>query len=275
MRVPVALGEIQETLLIPLYGRALDARRRRSILGDTAAADLVEQIDYDFSKFRGPSLGGAVLRASIFDGWVRRFLIDHPDGTVVDLGCGLSTRFRRLDNGRVRWFDLDVGDTMALRRQFFADEDRYTMIEGSIHATDWYGLLRARGGPLFLLSEAVLLYFPEAQVHATLRQLAQAFPAAPLAFDTGGRAMMGSQDRNPVFRAVSARMRWTCDDPRTLQQCGLRLVESRTFADPQPDVAAGWPARYRLGMKALRLVLPPMVTTYKLNLLETAAADAG
>ncbi|WP_239476717.1 hypothetical protein [Nocardia arizonensis] len=60
----------------------------------------MDAIDYDFGKFRRPTLAGAVLRASMFDEYVRGFLRKHPDGTVVDLGCGLSTRFDRLDNRR-------------------------------------------------------------------------------------------------------------------------------------------------------------------------------
>ena len=275
MGVSIELGDIQETLLIPLYGRAQDAHQAGSVLHDTSAADMVQQIDYDFARFSGPSLAGSVLRASMFDGWVRAFLAEHPDGTVVDLGCGLSTRFRRVDNGRVRWFDLDVPDTMALRRQFCTDGERYTMLDGSIHATDWYPLVRERGGPVFLLSEAVLLYFPDTEVRSTLRRLAAAFPATPLAIDTGGRAMMASQNRNPVFRALPARMTWSCDDPSTLADCGLTLVESRTFAQPQPEVAASWPVRYRWGMRVLRVVLPPMVTTYKINLFRTADPGGG
>lgn len=270
MGEPVSLGEVQETLLIPLYGRAQDAGQRRSILNDRKAIDLVEAIDYDFTKFRGPSLSGSVLRASIFDGYVRTFLADHPEGTVVDLGCGLSTRFDRLDNGRLRWFDLDVDDTMTLRRKFFTDSDRYTMISGSIFDSDWHAQVSARRGPIFLLSEAVLLYFPEAQVHTLIEQLATAFPDAPFALDTGGPAMMKTQDRNPVFKAVPARMQWTCGDPSTLEQFGLRLQQSRTFASPQPPVARTWPARYRFGLKALGWA--PPVTTYKLNLFTTAAS---
>jgi len=70
MGEPVALGDIQETLLIPLYGRALDAGKKNSVLHDRKAAELVDAIDYDFAKFRGPSLGGSVTRASIFDQYV-------------------------------------------------------------------------------------------------------------------------------------------------------------------------------------------------------------
>ncbi|MFI7004483.1 class I SAM-dependent methyltransferase [Nocardia sp. NPDC050175] len=271
MAESVLLGEVQETLLIPLYGRARDAAQRRSVLSDRKAIELVVAIDYDFTKFRGPSLAGSVLRASIFDEYVRDFLREHPDGTVVDLGCGLSTRFDRLDNGRLRWFDLDVADTMTLRRRFFDDSDRYTMITGSLFDTDWHAQVRERPGPIFLLSEAVMLYFPADQVHATLRQIAAAFPASPFAFDTGGPIMMKNQDRNPVFKAVPARMKWICADPATLERHGLRLRQSRTFATPQPSVARTWPARYRHGLKAFGWT--PPVTTYKLNLFTTVGQD--
>ncbi|MFW0793384.1 class I SAM-dependent methyltransferase [Gordonia sp. CPCC 205515] len=263
----ITLGEVQETLLIPLYGRAQDAQSRSSMLGDRKAVELVDAIDYDFTKFRGPSLVGAVLRASIFDQYVREFLDAHPDGTVVDLGCGLSTRFDRLDNGRVRWFDLDVDDTMALRRKFFTDSERYTMIAGSLFDDDWHDQVRERGGPVFLLTEAVLLYFPEDQVHETLRRWSTVFPDTLIAFDTGGHLMMNSQDRNPVFKAVPARMEWICDDPTTLQDFGLQLIESRTFAQPQPSVAQRWSAKYRYGMRLFGWA--PPVTTYKLNLFRT------
>ncbi|CCH79486.1 conserved hypothetical protein [Nostocoides japonicum T1-X7] len=262
------LGEVQETLLIPLYGRARDARRRASVLQDARAAELVDAIDYDFTRFRGPSLGGSVLRAAIFDEYVRDFLREHPDGTVVDLGCGLSTRFDRLDNGRVRWFDLDVADTMALRRTFFQETDRYTMITGSLFDPSWHAEVTDGARAVFLLSEAVLLYFPDTEVRAVLREIAEAFPGTGLALDTGGRLMMRSQDRNPVFKQLPARMRWICDDPSTLEGLGLRLRETRTLATPQPGVAHGWPARYRYGLRLLRWT--PPVTTYKLNLFTTS-----
>ncbi|MFF2224315.1 hypothetical protein ACFVV7_13470 [Streptomyces globisporus] len=38
----VRLGTVQETLLIPLYGRALDAKARRPILRDDRARTMVE-----------------------------------------------------------------------------------------------------------------------------------------------------------------------------------------------------------------------------------------
>ena len=180
------LGEVQETLLIPLYARACDATSRRPVLGDRRARELVDAIDYDFTRFGGTSLSGSVYRSSIFDGWAARFLHDHPTATVVELGTGLNTRFDRLDNGQVHWFDLDLPDAIALRRRFFSDSERCRMLAGSVADTDWFDTVAASPPPYLFLSEAVLIYLRDDDVQRTLTQLAHRFPGSLTAFDTAG-----------------------------------------------------------------------------------------
>jgi O-methyltransferase involved in polyketide biosynthesis len=265
-KVEPELGEVQETLLIPLYGRARDAASRHPVMNDRRAAELVDVIDYDFTRFKGPSLPGSVLRTAIFDGWVRRFLAEHPAGTVVELGTGLNTRFDRVDNGRVHWFDLDLPDSIALRRRFFADRDRCTMLAGSVLDTDWFDVVTTSPGPYFFVSEAVLVYLTADQVRTVAARLASRFDGSMIAFDTGGAAMMRNQHRNGVMKPISARMQWVCDDPRQLDSWGLRLLESRTFAQPQPEIGKSWPARYRYGMPLMARLVPPIVNAYRMNL---------
>jgi O-methyltransferase involved in polyketide biosynthesis len=260
------LGEVQETLLVPLYARAHDAASRRPILDDRRARELVETIDYDFGRFRGSSLFGSVLRTAVFDGWVRRFLDEHPGGTVVEIGTGLNTRFDRVDNGRVRWFDLDLPDVIELRRRYFTDTARRTMLAGSVLDTDWFDTVAAAPGPHLLVAEAVLLYFPEDQVRRVIATLADRFAGSLLALDTGGTRMIDNQHRNTSMKNLAAQMKWTCDDPRGLEAWGLRLTESRTLATPQPEIAERLPARYRYGLPLVARVLPGMVNTYRFNL---------
>lgn len=260
------LGNVQETLLIPLFGRANDAASRHPVLNDKRAVELVDSIDYDFARFKGMSLPGSVLRTAIFDGWVRRFLDEHPAGTVVELGTGLNTRFDRVDNGRVHWFDIDLPDSIALRRRFFDDQNRYTMLAGSVLDTDWFDRVAVAPPPYLFVSEAVLLYLTEEQVRTVITQLADRFEGSLITFDTGGALMMRNQDRNGVMKSLTARMQWICDDPRELEAWGLRLLESRTFAQPQPEVARTWPARYRYGMPVAARLMPSVIKGYKLNL---------
>lgn len=260
------LGPVQETLLIPLYARACDAAARRSVLGDQRARELVDAIDFDFTRFSGGSLPGSVSRTSIFDGWTARFLDEHPAGTVVELGTGLNTRFDRLDNGRVHWFDLDLPDVIALRRKFFSDSERRRMLAGSVLDTDWFDTVAASPGPYLFLSEAVLIYLSEDQVHRVLTQLRDRFPGSQIAFDTAGKKMIDNQHRNKSLAQVRGRMQWVCDEPRDLEGLGLQLLDTRTLATPQPEIAKTWPPQRRYGMALVSRLLPAMVSVYKFNL---------
>jgi O-methyltransferase involved in polyketide biosynthesis len=267
------LGTIQETLLIPLYARARDATSRRPILNDTHAGDLIERLDYDFAQFGGPSLTGSVLRSAILDAWVRRFLAEHPRATVVELGTGLNTRFDRVDNGLVRWFDVDLPDTIKLRRCFFTDQQRRTMVVGSVLQSDWFDTIEsATAGPYLFICEAVFPYLVEEQVRAALAELAQKFEGSLIAFDTVGAAMVQNQHRNGSMHAVAARMQWICEEPRLIEGWGHQLLEIRTFATPQADVAADWPLRYRYGIPLLARIMPTIVNSYKLNLFRLTGA---
>ncbi len=121
----VRLGAVQQTLFVPLAARAAETQRKHPVLRDPKAAEMVRSIDYDAAKY-GRGAGGfvTVLRTAILDFWVRSFLAAHPAATVVEIGTGLNTRFERVDNGQVHWFDLDLPDTIELRRNFFADTER-------------------------------------------------------------------------------------------------------------------------------------------------------
>ena len=266
-KTDVDLGEVQETLLIPLYGRAKDAASRKSVLGDVKAREIVDSIDYDFAKFRGTSLSGSVLRSSIFDGWVREFLAENPTGTVVEIGCGLNTRFERLDNGRMRWFDLDVPDTAKMWRRFFSESDRRSLLPVSVFDTEWMDKVAETGGPWVFVAEAIFLYFPPDEVGAVLEKLCTRFPGSLLLLDSGNTAMSAGMHKNAAMKRVTARMKWTCEDPREIENWGPKLLETRTFASPQPEVLRTWPRAYRYGMRAVGKLLPPMVNLYRMNKL--------
>jgi len=269
-RTAPELGEVQETLLIPLYARARDAASRHPVLGDRRARELVDAIDYDFSGFGGSSLSGSVFRSSIFDGWVARFLREHPAGTVVELGTGLNTRFDRLDNGQVHWLDLDLPDAIALRRRFFRDSGRCKMLAGSVVDVEWLDEVAAAPAPYLFISEAVLIYLSDDEVRRVVAQVSQRFPGSLIAFDTAGKRMVSNQDDNRSLAQVSARLQWICDNPRDLERWGLELLDTRTLATPQPEIAKTWPAQRRYGMPLLARLAPAAVNTYKFSLFRLA-----
>ena len=90
---------VAETLLIPLYMRAKESRRKDAILKDKMAEQLIACIEYDYSKFDGAKLSevGCVVRGRYFDDAVRRFIDNHSRPIVVNVGCGLDSSGKRSD----------------------------------------------------------------------------------------------------------------------------------------------------------------------------------
>ncbi len=242
----VRLGAVQETLFIPLAARAREAQRKHPVLRDPKAVEMARSIDYDAAKY-GTGAGGlvAVLRTAIIDFWVRSFLAAHPAATVAELGTGLNTRFERVDNGQVHWFDLDLPDTIELRRAFFADTGRRRMIAASVLDEDWLPAVAQSPAPYFLVADGVLVYLPEDQVTATLARIAERFPGALIALDTYPRQTFDWQHKLAARKGMDARWAWACDDPRSLERSGLEVVESATITRPPRAMRGQLPARFR------------------------------
>lgn len=126
-KVHIEKNTVQETLVIPLYARMLCTKQYPNLFQDTRAADMMAQMDYDFSKLEQKGKGimyrfGALETAMRqYDlAWeVRDYLKNHPKAAVVNLGCGLDLTGESCDNGSCKIYNLDFPDVIALREQLF------------------------------------------------------------------------------------------------------------------------------------------------------------
>lgn len=227
---PLLTG-VAETLLIPLYVRARETSRADALLKDDAAVDLVGRIAYDFPRIRlqGHDLLGLILRVREFDRFIKDFLQAHPDGVVVHIGCGLDTRFERLDNDQVEWYDLDLPEVIRLREELIRPEsDRYHRIAASVFEPGWMERVRAhRPRPLLFLAEGVFPYFELARVQSLVRTLRAEFPGAELVFDAQVPWVMRADNLQLLLSRVKARLRFGLKHPRDVETWaeGIRLLE--------------------------------------------------
>lgn len=266
--VRVELGPVQETLLIPLLGRAEQTRRRGGLLHDPKAVEIVERLDYDFTKWKGiRSLMGASIRAHMFDEEVTTFLDANPDGTVVEIGAGLNTRFERLDNGRAQWLEIDLPDSMGLRRQFFEDVPRRRMLAASVLDTDWLEEVAELPGPYCFVAEAVLIYLDNADAERALRQIGERFPGSWLVTDTTSTFQVENQHKHDAMKKMGQQswFRWKCDDPASLSAWGLDLERSRSFLDAPREVFARIPLLYRVVFGWLPFLVRKQVGGYRIT----------
>lgn len=267
-KTKVELGPIQTTLLIPLLDRAEETKKARPLLSDQKAVDIVSALDYDFDKWRNlSSQSAACIRARLFDEIVQDFLKQYPEGSVIEIGAGLNTRYERLDNGKSQWLELDLPDSMQLRRQFFEDTKRRTMISASVIDTDWHEQVRALPAPYCFVSEAVIIYLDNDVVEQAIRGLAKAFPDSWLVTDTMSKKIVEGQHKHEIMKTLPREswFRWHCDDPRDLKSWGATLERSMTYVDAPKSVRARFPFKWRLQMALLPWLVRRIVDGYRIN----------
>jgi O-methyltransferase involved in polyketide biosynthesis len=225
----INLGEIEETLLIPLWGRATITREYPSLLNDAKAVELVEQIDYDFSKLDhalryGTNLLHAV-RAKQIDDKIRAYLVEHPQASVIDLGAGLDTAFYRVDNGDLTWYDLDLPSVVALRSTLLPEPERTTYISDSLFDPRWFAQITNTKGDVIMLAAGVFMYFEAPRIRAFLSAVVDAFPNAEIVFDTQSRfgKFIGDWGLRRMGMQGST-TKWALKDARTITEWDNRFV---------------------------------------------------
>ncbi|MCX8564228.1 class I SAM-dependent methyltransferase [Mycolicibacterium mucogenicum] len=244
-RLQVDLTGAPQTMLATLYGKALDADLPNSVLHDTYARDVVARIDYDWSRTtmtaaRSP---GVTLRSAYFDMTARQFLAVHPDAVVLHLGCGLDSRYYRLDPGPdVDWYDVDYPEVADLRRQLYPPREHCHIVSASVTDPAWLADIPA-DRPVLMLAEGLTMYLSEADGQALFRRIVEQFPSGELQFDAFSRLGVKLQWTNSVVRRSGATLQWAMDSPDDVLSVvpGLRLLSlvSAFDADGYDRLPAG------------------------------------
>ena len=240
MKYKITKNTVQETLVIPLYGRKLCSERYPTLYRDETAIRLIDQIDYDFTALEKRSgslmqrfgILEAAMRQSDLAIEVRDYLKDHPNAAVVNLGCGLDDTGRQCDNGTCRLYNLDLPDVIAVRDQLLPAGEREENIPCDLSGTAWFQRIDASGGAVFFTA-GVFYYFLKEQVRALVRQMADAFPGAVLVFDAANekavRLMLKTWIKDAAIQNVGAYFA-VSDARRELSAWDSRLrVSSRGY----------------------------------------------
>jgi O-methyltransferase involved in polyketide biosynthesis len=158
-KVKPILNGAAETMLQSFYARAQYSRKKNHKIYDAKAVEIVERIDYDFTNADKDTTmsGGVIARTIVLDELVNQFIAENPGCVVVNIACGLDTRFYRVDNGRITWYNLDLPETIEVRNQIFEPAERVSNIGISVLDSSWADCIQVRGKMLFVI-EGLSMY---------------------------------------------------------------------------------------------------------------------
>jgi len=231
------LDGVAETMLIPLYLRAKETKRPDSMLKDEKAAALVEKIDYDFSRIKlmGHDEVALILRLREFDRFARDFMENNSSPVIVHIGCGLDTRFERVDDGRVEWYDLDLPDVIDLRRRLIREEgERYHLLSGSVFDFGWIEKINdSHLRPFLFLAEGVFPYFKEAQIKSLVLSLKKHFPGSELVCDAHTPFAIWADNLQLASSKINARLHWGLKHGKDVEKWGdgISLLDEWFYFD--------------------------------------------
>lgn len=230
-KIAVDLGNVQKTLFLPLWGRAVESKKDKPLLVDKTAQSILERVDYDFATIAAninPLTQLAwIMRSLCVDGVIKAFLQKYPHGTIVNVGCGMDTTFDRVDNGTLRWYDLDLPDVIALRQQLIPAGERRKFIAASFLELSWLEQIEVSEQVLFV-SAGVFYYFTAAQIKGFLTRLADKFPGCEVLFDVA----------SPRGVRVA--------NKQVITASGLDEKSYLTWGVESPQVITGWDKRFKL-----------------------------
>lgn len=225
---------VTDTALVTLWCRASEARRADAIVDDPMAVQLVDSLNYDFSKFKlSADRQDLALRALAFDNAARDYVAEHPRATVVALGEGMQTSFWRLDAAGIghefHWLTLDLPPIIELRQRLLPESPRMSTCTQSVLDFSWMDQVDDRDG-VFITAEGLLPYLEPDESLDLIRECARRFPGGQLMFDLPPKSQALLATKPRLWRILRG------DWPRT--PFSLSVRELAGLVDSVPGVRA-------------------------------------
>mgnify|MGYP002751961379 FL=1 len=193
------LDKIPETMLITLWAKAEETKQKKPLLRDETALGILSQINYDFSKFKKSKFtqAGVCIRANLIDKEAKKFIENNPDAVVIQLGSGLDARYERLGSPNItHWYDLDLPESIALRKQFFRESPHRSFLAISMFDYSWIDKVLSHNKPVLIIVEGVFMYFERTAIKDFFNEICIRFQETTIIFDMLAFALVGNAKKH-------------------------------------------------------------------------------
>jgi methyltransferase (TIGR00027 family) len=262
------LSDVANTGLLTAFCHAIESRSRQPLLVDPQAEAIADRLAPLLAdspsrllrrlaqgRIRRSAVVHLAIRARKYDQYGRDFARRNPGGCVVNLGCGLDTRFWRIDDGRLHLYDLDLPEMIVLKGELVEETDRYRLIGLSVLDHQWMDRLTAeQTGPFVFLAEGLLVYLPADGVRALILELQLRFPGSELVFETVNSAwlkptlkwIVNFKMQRELGLGRGTEYQFGIRDGHELEEWGpgIRLLEEWTYLD-EDEPRIGFMRRFR------------------------------
>ena len=247
MKYHIEKSTVQETLIIPLFGRLVCSEHFPELFSDPEAKRICDSLDCDFAEKRKKMESPAGLFGAL-EVAQRQYdlrceaeacLKDHPKAAVVNLGYGLDDTFSKVDNGQCRGYNIDLPDVIKVRNDLLPPGERETNLACDLNDFSWMDRIDAGNGAVFFAA-GVFYYFRTAEVKKLFQTMAEHFPGGVLVFDScnerGAKLMRKTWLKEAGITDVSAFFSLEDESQLTLWSDHFASVTARSYMRGYRDI---------------------------------------
>jgi methyltransferase (TIGR00027 family) len=259
----ISLGDVAATSLITLYCHALESQSRNPIITDPKAVELMQLFNPELTRSENrlhrKMVAGRLdqkmmvhiaVRTRRYDQYVKDFLNQSPHGIIVNIGCGFDTRFYRIDNGQVDFYDLDFPEVIEIKQKVLTENSRYHFIPSSVLDYEWMERLSQSGKrPMMFVAEGVFMYLHTAEVRDLILKLQAEFPGSELVCEVFNalwltrpwKGMINFKMQRELHMGQEATFNFGIRDSRDMEKWnpGIEFLDEWTYLD-EPEPKIGW-----------------------------------
>ena len=256
------IGDIASTSFVTLYCHAIETSSDDPVLSDPKSLEITTELNKTLSLSEHTLdrilVAGTLdarlvvhiaLRAKKYDDYARDFLQKFPEGVIVNIGCGLDSRFLRIDNARVIFYDLDLPEIIGIKKTFFTESERYHLIASSVLDYNWMEPLLCHKGPFLFMAEGVFMYLDGKDVRSLVLKIQEKFRGSELVCEVVNslwlrpllKKILDYKMQRQVHLGKDAMFRSGIHDSREMEQwhSGILFLDEWSYFDSE-EKKLGW-----------------------------------
>ena len=219
MKEKVNVTGLPETMIQTLYARAKESGKENAKIHDDMAVEMVSRLDYDFSKAdQDKAMSyGVIARTIVLDEMVEKYLSGHPNTIVVNIASGLDTRCYRMQGKYVRWYNVDLPETMKIREKFITENGSISQIAKSAMDASYIDDIEYGGENVLVIIEGLSMYLSEADVLQMMSIIEKTFRKVTVMIETMSPFVV-KHIKEKSIEGSHAKFTWGVKNGKDLQQ---------------------------------------------------------
>ena len=228
-----------------------------TLIHDSKAVEIIRTLGIDTKPYdKLLSHEGVIARTLMLDRQLREIIKQNPSTVIVNIGAGFDNRFERVDNGHIQWFDLDLPDTIELRKKIFEEKERVRMISGDVLSDKWCekvreAVLKSACRPVFI-AEGLFMYLTLEEITKLFKVLIANFSNGLMIAEQNNKLMVKNSKHHDTVKNTNAVFKSGTDSAQEIVNLidGIRLISEHSFNEEMK--------KYTLCGKAFALLFPKM-----------------